>query len=85
MENEKQPGEKGARLPKVVIERMITLVLGGFGLVGALAWNEAIQGLFKQLFGEAGSLVAKFGYAIFVTVIITLVSLRLSRWGGEQK
>ena len=78
------PTQEKQKLPKVVVERMVTLVLSGFGLVAALAWNEAIQGLFQAVFGTAGSLVAKFGYAIVVTAIITIVSIRLSRC-GEQK
>ena len=72
------------KLPKIVIERMITLVLGGFGLVAALAWNEAIQALFNKVFGSAGSLVAKFGYAVLITIIVVLVSFRLSRYIRED-
>ena len=77
--------EEKSKLRRVVFERMVTLILGGFALVAALAWNDAIQTLFNKLFGTAGSLVAKFGYAILVTIVITIVSIRLSRWGGENK
>ncbi len=31
-------------------EKVITLILGGFGLVTALAWNEAIKTLFETFF-----------------------------------
>ncbi len=73
------------RLQREVMRRTVELILAGFALVAALAWNDAIQTLFNQVFGSAGSLIAKFGYAILVTIIITLVSIRLSRWGGESK
>ena len=72
------------KLPRAVLDKAITLMLAGFGFVAALAWNEAIQGLFQAVFGSAGSLIAKFGYAIVLTVIVTIVTMRLSRWGGGQ-
>ena len=43
-----------------VKEKMITLVLDGFGLVAALAWNDAIQALFSALFPKSGGVVGKF-------------------------
>ncbi len=61
-----------------VLERTGELVTAAFGLVAALAWNDAIQTLFKQVFGEAASLYAKFFYAIVVTIIVVSVTVRLS-------
>ena len=43
-----------------LVEKMTTLVAAGFGLVAGLAWNQAIQDLFKLLFPEQGGLIAKF-------------------------
>ena len=37
---------------KEVREKMLTLILAGFGLVAALAWNDAIQTLFKVFFSK---------------------------------
>jgi hypothetical protein len=76
--------EEKQRISRQVVERTVTLVLSGFGLVAALAWNDAIQGLFLSVFGAQGSLPAKFLYAIFVTIIITIVSIRLSRWEPKK-
>ena len=39
------------RLSEIVIEKMMTLILAGFGLVAALAWDDAIKSLFEELFG----------------------------------
>lgn len=50
-----------------------------FGLVAALAWNDAIQSLFTTLFGTAGDLAAKFVYALLVTVVVVFVTVRLGR------
>jgi len=54
-------------------EKVITLMLGGFSFVAALAWNEAVKSLFDT-FLPKNTLVAKFLYAIFVTVIIVILS-----------
>ena len=70
---------------KAIREKTITLMLGGFGLVAALAWNEAIKSLFDTIFKKQGSLISKFLYAIFVTVIIVLVSLRLQKLSQTDK
>lgn len=73
-------GEK-PKLSRAVFDKALTFLLAGFGFVAALAWNDAIQSLFNEVFGTTGqsSLLAKFGYALLITAIITIVSLRLGR------
>ncbi|MFA6197563.1 MAG: DUF5654 family protein [Patescibacteria group bacterium] len=66
-------------MSKEVIKSMITLATSAFGLVAALAWNEAIQSLFKQIFGAKGSLISLFLYAVAVTIIAVLVTSRLGK------
>lgn len=68
-----------------VLEKIIELMTAAFGLVAALAWNAAIQALFIAVFGEAGNLVAKFFYAVVVTVIVVLVTIRLGRLAERVK
>ena len=59
---------------------MASLASAGFGVMAALAWNEAIKALFTELFGETGGKVgALFGYAAIVTVIAVLVVHSLAR------
>lgn len=62
-----------------VLEQMQLLMTAGLGLVAALAWNTAIQDLFKLLFPDQGSLIAKFAYAIVITIIVVLFTTRLSK------
>jgi hypothetical protein len=64
---------------------MSTLATAGLGLVAALAWNDAIQGLFRAIFGEASGLVAKFFYAAIITVVVVLVTTRLSHVANKLK
>ena len=46
--------------------------------------NDAIQSLFREIFGDQGSLIAKFGYAIIVTIAVTLITIRLSRYHSGE-
>jgi len=60
-------------------EKMLTLILAGFGLVAALAWNDAIQTLFKVLFPKSEGVIGKFVYAVIVTILIVFISLHLKK------
>jgi TRAP-type C4-dicarboxylate transport system permease small subunit len=62
-----------------VLEKTLQLATAAFGLVAALAWNDAIQTLFTQVFGEAADITAKFIYAILVTGVIVFATIRLAR------
>lgn len=68
-----------------VLEKMVQLVTAAFGLVAALAWNEAVQALFAAIFPEAGDLAAKFLYAALVTVVVVIVTVRLGRLADRVK
>lgn len=77
--------QKSIRLE--ALERTSDLITAALSLVAALAWNDAVQTLFKMLFGEAASVYAKFLYAVLVTLVIITVTrylTRLSRLGHEQ-
>lgn len=63
-----------------VTERMITLLLAGFGFVAALAWNEAVQALVQEIFPlSRNGLAVKFVYAVVITIVLALLSIRLSK------
>ena len=50
-----------------ILEKIVVLTTSGFGLVAALAWNTAIQGIFKIIFGTYSNIWAQIGYAVIVT------------------
>ena len=60
-------------------EQVTTLIISAFGLVAALAWNTAIQGVFVLVFGKTSSVAAMLGYAVSVTIIAVIVTIYLSR------
>ena len=68
-----------------VLDKLMELVTAAFGLVAALAWNTAIQELFTMIFPQSGDLIAKFLYAITVTVIVVIVTIRLGRLAEQAK
>ena len=72
---------------RAVREKMLTLILGGFGLVAALAWNDAIQALVNSVLPKGNDLIGKFIYALLITIIVTIIALQLKKLssGGETK
>ncbi|MBI2624144.1 hypothetical protein HYW67_01460 [Candidatus Parcubacteria bacterium] len=71
------------RVHRVFLERVITLALTSFGLVVALAWNEAIQALVKEFFPAQQGLALKFIYAFIITFVLVIVSMRLGKLTRE--
>ena len=68
------------RLQVEIRERVLGYMVGAFGLVAGLAWNEAIQALIAYLFPlPENTLPAKFLYAAVISVIVVVVSVYLSR------
>jgi len=76
---------KARKTSATIQQKSITLILGGFGLVAALAWNEAIKSLFENLFKDKGSIISKFAYAAIVTIIVVLVSMHLQKSSNKDK
>ena len=66
-----------------LIKQLITLATAGFGLVAALAWNEAIQSFVNEYivqYVSAGSgILSKFIYAVIITSIAVFVTYQLTR------
>jgi len=70
---------------KAAKEKMITLILAGFGLVAALAWNDAIQTLFRILFPKSDGVVGKFIYAVLVTLIVVFITVQLKKISEKEE
>lgn len=70
-----------------VLVKISDLAVAGFGLVAALAWNEAIQSLFNKFLPKTtgGGLIAQVLYAGLVTAIVVAITLRLSRMTSSAK
>ena len=68
-----------------VTEKLAALITAAFGLVAALAWNGAIQAIFKAVFGSADSIPAMLTYAVIVTIIAVLVTIWIARTVARSK
>jgi len=88
MENKQHLNKIKNEIKKIneeIKEKTLTFILGGFGLVAALAWNEAIKTLFETFFPKENALIGKFIYAIIVTIIVVLVSLQFRKISEKKE
>jgi hypothetical protein len=67
------------RFSREVVATMISLASAAFGVVAALAWNEAITGWFNEYFSKGGRIGALFVYAVVVTLVGVVVIVLLGR------
>ena len=72
--------EEKKSLKVEILEQMGTLATSGFGLVAALAWNDAIKALFSKIFPKPGdNIFAMIAYAAVITVLVVLITVQLGR------
>ncbi|MEW6604885.1 MAG: DUF5654 family protein [Thermoproteota archaeon] len=62
-----------------IIKAIAGLVTAAFGLVAALAWNTAIQEIFRVAFGEQGGVLPMIIYAVVVTIIAVIATIAIGR------
>ncbi|MFA5413405.1 MAG: DUF5654 family protein [Patescibacteria group bacterium] len=77
--------DKKTSLKLEVVEKISSLATASLGLIAALAWNEAILEVFKKIFGEQGTLVAKILYAVIVTVLVVCITIKFGQVVNKLK
>jgi len=70
---------------KDVIEKLAALITAAFGLVAALAWNDTIKAIFKQLFGTSEGVWSMLIYAVLVTIIAVIVTIQIGKAAAKAK
>jgi hypothetical protein len=68
-----------------VLTQVAALMTAAFGLVAALAWNGAIQPIFKQVFENADSITAQLSYAVIVTIIAVIATFMVTHSVASAK
>ena len=77
--------EEPKTLKEEVLDKIAALVTAAFGLVAALAWNDAIKAIFKEIFGEESTVVPMLIYAIIVTIIAVILIIIVARAVANAK
>ncbi len=77
--------EKPTTLKQEVMDKIAALVTAAFGLVAALAWNDAIKAIFKQVFGTDSAVGPMLIYAIMVTIIAVILTIIVARAAAKAK
>ena len=77
--------EKPVPLKVEVLDKIAALVTAAFGLVAALAWNDAIKAIFKEVFGENSTIGPMLLYAIIVTIIAVILTIIVARAAAKAK
>jgi len=72
-------------MKREVIEKISYLITTAFGLIAALAWNDAIKAIFVQVFGEAKTLWPLIIYAAIVTIIAIIVTIWIGRVTAKRE
>lgn len=73
-------------MKKDIIEKLSALITAAFGLVAALAWNDAIRSLFAE--GGALYFLATYGiwaYAILVTILAVVATMWIGKIAEKAK
>jgi uncharacterized transporter YbjL len=67
-----------------VLETIAALMTAAFGLIAALAWNEAIGTAIKNVFASDPG-IGQFIYAIIVTIIAVIAVIIIGRALAKMK
>lgn len=77
--------EKQKSLREELLDKFSTLISAAFGLVAALAWNEAIKELFKEIFGTTETLIPMITYATIVTILAVILTFLFAKGLAKAK
>ncbi|MBP5203780.1 MAG: hypothetical protein J6Z16_04025 [Candidatus Methanomethylophilaceae archaeon] len=68
-----------------LLETFAALITAAFGLVAALAWNEAIKAAVASVFNTGDELLGLVVYAVIVTILAVIMTLLIARALGKAK
>lgn len=62
-----------------VLTTIATLITTAFGLIAALAWNEAIKAIILELFPQQSGITGLLIYTIIITIIAVVATIIIAR------
>lgn len=67
-----------------VRQQTVGYMTAALGLVAGLAWNDAVKSLIEKIYpADKGGVLAKFWYAIIITLMIVLISTYLLEFANR--
>jgi len=90
-----QPGPQQTRFEKwkeeqravrfAVQERMSAAIIGAFGLIAGLAWNDAVRSAIEHFYPPGEGISAKFMYAVVITIVVAIFIYIITKWLVPKK
>ncbi len=67
--------EQVSNVGSQVKQTIATLMTTAFGLIAALAWNEAIKAIINEFFSKGSGITGLLVYAVIITIIAVVATL----------
>ncbi len=71
--------ETAGEVKSEVMSTIATLITTAFGLIAALAWNEAIKAIIAQFFKAGSGVTGLVIYAVLITIIAVIATIIIGR------
>lgn len=71
--------EQVGEVKNQVLATIATLMTTAFGLIAALAWNEAIKAIILEVFPKQSGITGLLVYAILITIIAVIATILIGR------
>ncbi len=79
--------EERRALQHAVKERLSTALTGAFGLVAALAWNDAVRAAIDYFYppSKGSDLGPKFLYAVIITLVVSIAFYVITKFFADKE
>jgi hypothetical protein len=71
--------EKNVEMKSQVLTTIATLITTAFGLIAALAWNEAIRAIILAYFPPQSGITGLIIYAVLITILAVIATVLIAR------
>ena len=62
-----------------ILPTIATLMTTAFGLIAALAWNQAIQAIILEVLPKQSGIMGLIVYAIIITIVAVIATIVIAR------
>jgi hypothetical protein len=75
--------EQADQVRKQVVGTISTLMTVAFGLIAALAWNDAIKAIIATLIPKGNGITGLLIYAIVITIVAVVATILIAKALGK--